>query len=166
MQKNFDTRDVKTNLYIYFILIPSAFIVFLDEWIKFHAIKTFPEDISLVSPKFIEFAVHKNYGLAFDIPFRLEFVIIISVILGIFLLRVVWKNIMLRPKIAFSVILILLGAFGNFYDRIVYGFTVDYIILFGKSAINFSDLIIILGVLSLLLFSTKKHLTNNEIVIE
>lgn len=157
---------MKSRFYIYFVLLPSAFIVFLDEWAKFHALKTFPEESLLVSPKFIEFAIHKNYGLAFDIPFRLEFVIIISIILGLFLLRVVLKNIQQRPRIAFSIILILLGAFGNFYDRIVYGFTVDYIILFGKSAVNFSDLIIILGVLSLLLFSRKKHLTNRDIVVE
>ena len=157
---------MKSRFYIYFVLIPSAFIVFLDEWIKFFAIKTFPEEALLVSPKLIEFAIHKNYGLAFDIPFRLEFVVIISIILGLFLLRVVLKNIVLRPRIAFSVILILLGAFGNFYDRIVYGFTVDYIILFGKSAINLSDLMIIIGILSLLLFSRKKHLTNQDIVVE
>ena len=157
---------MKSSFYIYFVLIPSAFIVFLDEWIKFFAIKTFPEEALLVSPKFIEFAIHKNYGLAFDVPFRLEFVIIISIILGLFLLRVVVKNIQQRPRIAFSIILILLGASGNFYDRIVYGFTVDYIILFGKSAINFSDLIIILGILSLLVFSRKKHLTNQNIVVE
>ena len=157
---------MKSHFYIYFVLIPCAFIVFLDEWIKFFAIKTFPEEALLVSPKFIEFAIHKNYGLAFDVPFRLEFVIIISIILGLFLLRVVVKNIQQRPRIAFSIILILLGASGNFYDRIVYGFTVDYIILFGKSAINFSDLIIILGILSLLVFSRKKHLTNQNIVVE
>jgi len=157
---------VKSHFYIYFALIPSTFIVFLDEWIKFRAIKTFPEESLLISPKFIEFAIHKNYGFAFDIPFRLEFVVIISVILGIFLLRVVWKNIVLRPRIAFSVILILIGAFGNFYDRVIYGFTVDYIIIGGESAINFSDLIIILGILSLLLFSRRKHLTNQEIVVE
>ncbi|MBI2475009.1 signal peptidase II [Candidatus Uhrbacteria bacterium] len=157
---------MKPRFFIYFILIPSALIVFFDELIKSVAIKNFPEESYLASPKFLEFAIHKNYGLAFDIPFRLEFVIIISVILGIFLLRIVLKNIFLKPRIAFSVILILLGASGNFYDRIVYGFTVDYIILFGKSAINFSDLIIILGVLSLLLLSSKKHLTNNETVIE
>ncbi|MBI4713766.1 signal peptidase II [Candidatus Uhrbacteria bacterium] len=148
---------MKSQFLIYLLLIPVALIVFLDEWIKSRALQVFPEDFTLVSPKLFDFAVHKNYGLVFDIPFRLEFVVITSIIIGFLLLQIVCRNFLKRPKITFPVLLILIGAFGNFYDRLAYGFTVDYIIVLGRSAINFSDMIIVLGVLSLLLFTQKNE---------
>lgn len=158
---------MKIGFYIYFFLIPVACIVFLDELIKFQAIQTFPDISTILQPKFVEFAIHKNFGLVFNIPFRLEFVIAISILIGLLLVRVLWKNGLKRPEISFPVLLILIGASGNFLDRILYGFTIDYMIFFGRSAINFSDMIIVLGVISLLLFSSKrKNLTKNEIVIK
>lgn len=157
---------MKISFSVYFFLIPVAIIVFLDEWIKSKAVKTFSDLSSISQPRFIEFEVHKNFGLLFDIPFRLEFVITISVLIGIILVRILWKNGFGRPEVSFPTLLILFGAAGNFFDRIYYGYTIDYIIFFGRSAINFSDLIIVLGVISLLLFSSRrKNLTKDEIVI-
>jgi len=40
---------------------------------------------------------------------------------------------------------IIAGGVGNLFDRIVYGFIVDYLIVF-RSAFNLSDLMIIFGV--------------------
>jgi signal peptidase II len=65
------------------------------------------------------------------------------------------KNVKAHPKIAFSSALILIGAVGNVFDRIFYGFTVDYLIFFGRSALNLSDLLIVLGVVLLLISSRR-----------
>lgn len=158
MQKNVDTRSVMQNkLRIYWLLIPILIIVLLDEWMKTRALAILPNEIYLTEPSLINFAVHKNFGLAFDLPFRLELVIGFSVLIGFFLLRTAWKAFHTKPDIAFACLMIVFGALGNLYDRIVYGYTVDYIFLLGRSAINFSDLIIILGVIALLLLSSKKN---------
>lgn len=141
---------------IYFLLIPLACIVLLDEWLKSRALAFLPDETTITQPGLIDFAVHKNFGLAFDLPFRLEFVVAISVLIGLVLLHTAWKTWGNRPDIAFSSLAIILGALGNLYDRLAYGFTVDYIIIFGRSAINFSDAVIVLGVISLLLLSSRK----------
>mgnify|MGYP001600044537 CR=1 FL=1 len=141
---------------IYLLLIPVGLTVLFDEWLKSFALRSLPQEINLVEPSFINFAVHKNFGLAFDLPFRLEFVILISMVIGFGLLHAAWKSRNIRPEISFACLTIVLGALGNLFDRVTYGFTVDYIIFFGRSAINFSDAVIVLGILSLLLFSSKK----------
>ena len=141
---------------MYWLLIPVSMIVLLDEWFKTVALNSLPDETALLKPSLLNFVVHKNYGLAFDLPFRLEFVMSISVIIGFFLLRTAWKTKITRPDIAFACLLIIIGAAGNFFDRLVYGFTVDYIFFFGRSAINFSDMIIVLGIVSLLLLSSKR----------
>lgn len=144
---------------IHWWLIPIAGLVLLDEWLKAKALQELPLEGSLLDPGVLAFAIHKNFGIAFDIPFKLEFVIIFSVIIGFFLARIAWQNRQRHPDITFACSTIIIGALGNFFDRIYYGFTVDYIILFGRSAINFSDIVIVSGVVLLLLSSRrgKKH---------
>ncbi|MBT5808309.1 hypothetical protein HOI18_03475 [Candidatus Uhrbacteria bacterium] len=146
---------------IYFWLIPTSIIVLVDEWLKYISLQRLPSEGSLVDPGLIEFAIHKNWGIAFDIPFKLELVIIISIIIGIFLAKTAVRHITSHPKISFASLMIIVGALGNLFDRIYYGFTVDYILVLGRSAINISDLVIILGVILLLLASrNEKHHTH------
>ncbi len=158
MQKDSYARSViYPHKHIYWFLLPVAFIVLLDEWIKSIGLTRLPEEGSLVDPGFIELAIHKNYGIVFDIPFKTELIILISVIIGIILIEIAYKNLKQHPDIAFSALMIILGALGNLYDRIVYGFTVDYLLIFQRSAINLSDIVIVVGVILLLLASRRPH---------
>ncbi len=141
----------------FWLLLPIALIVIADEWIKFLALERLPSDGSLVGGKFFALAIHKNIGIAFDIPFKLEFVIAFSIIIGAVLLKIAYDDRIKKPGVSFASLVIVLGAVGNLYDRIVYGFTVDYMIWFERSAINLSDAIIVLGVVLLLLNSRRKR---------
>ncbi|MBI5794658.1 signal peptidase II [Candidatus Uhrbacteria bacterium] len=141
---------------VYLLLIPTILVVLTDEWLKFTGLHRLPQEGSLVKPGLITFAIHKNWGIAFDIPFKLELVVLISVLIGLWLIRVAYRHWNDRPGITFAAIMIMIGALGNLFDRVRYGFTVDYIILFGHSAINLSDIVIVLGVLLLLLSSQRK----------
>ncbi len=146
-------KHLKKNLY--WFLIPALALVGADEWIKAFALKYFPNDDTLTDLDFWNLAIHKNWGLAFDIPFRRGLILLVSVVIACFLLDMIVKNAKSNRKIAFSCMLIIIGAFGNVFDRIVYGFTVDYLIFLGKSALNLSDLLIIFGVVLLLVSSRK-----------
>ncbi len=153
------------SAHLYWLLVPVATIVFLDEWLKYLALQRLPGEGSLVDPGIIAFAIHKNLGVAFDIPFRLEFIILFSILIGLGLLHIAYKNLRKHPDIALAAAVIILGALGNLYDRIVYGFTVDYIILFARSAINISDVVIVAGVI-LLLLSSRRTKRRKKIHIE
>ncbi len=143
---------------IYWYLIPISIIVLVDEWLKFQGLTNLPDEGSVVNPNWIDFVIHKNYGVAFDLPFRQELIILISLVIGYVLLQTAVKQFHKQPAIAFSSLVITIGALGNLYDRLAYGFTVDYILIFWRSAINLSDVVIIFGVLLLLMSSRKKSM--------
>lgn len=98
-------------------------------------------------PSLIAFALHKNPGIAFDIP--VPFFIILPLTLAIIVLfggyfgRNAFKEGRLEESLA--CVMVCLGALGNFLDRAINGFTTDYLIILHTSAINLSDLLILLG---------------------
>ncbi|NQV90454.1 signal peptidase II [Candidatus Uhrbacteria bacterium] len=138
-------------------------LIILDEWLKYMGIQKLPEEGSLIDPGPISFAIHKNWGIAFDFPFRLEFIIICSLLIGAGLVHIAYKNRYKHPDITLAASIIIIGALGNLYDRVVYGFTVDYIILFARSAINLSDIVIVSGVVLLLLSSRRTRKSKRTI---
>ncbi len=148
--------------HLYWFLAPAILIAGTDAWLKSYALKHFPDEQLLVDPQFLQFAVHKNWGLAFNIPFRREFILLFSLVIGYFLVEMIVKNYKSHARIAFSSAFILIGAVGNVFDRAYHGFTVDYLIFFGRSALNLSDFLIIVGVV-LLLVSSRRSLAE-EIV--
>lgn len=166
MQENSDSRSVKyLSKKIYWFLVPATLVVIFDEWIKSYALSHFPSENTFTESSIVALAVHKNWGLAFDIPFRRSLILLVSFIIGAFLIDMIVKNLHTHKKIAFSCCLILIGAMGNIFDRIYYGFTVDYLIFFGRSALNLCDVLIISGVVLLLLSSQQKKHQKTEHVV-
>lgn len=142
--------------FFFLLLIPISFLVLLDEWIKYISLQRLPLEGALLDPGVVAFAIHKNFGMAFDIPFKMPFIICISFIIGIALFNIAYQKWNTDPFISFSSLFIIIASLGNLFDRIVYGFTVDYFIFFGRSAVNISDFLIITSVL-LLLFSSRQR---------
>ncbi|MEK7665402.1 MAG: signal peptidase II [Patescibacteria group bacterium] len=130
-------------------LVTVIGVVVLDLIFKTLAVARLPEDGGRLRFP-IDFALHKNYGIAFDLPVPLWVVIPLTVLVLVILVRE-----LLRSKHDFSRLtalsMVAAGAMGNLIDRIVYGFTVDYIILFGRSAINLEDVLILSGIVWLAL---------------
>lgn len=140
-----------------------ALIVLADELLKRWALTHLPGEDDLVGNGVFSFAIHKNWGIAFDIPFKMPFIILISSVIGAALLWVAYRDAKTKPTVALSALMIVFGAIGNLYDRLAYGFTVDYIILLGRSAINLSDIVIVTGVVILLYASrVTKHVDDAE----
>ena len=123
-------------------------IAILDHIFKVFAVQRLPDDGSRLRFP-VDLALHKNYGVAFDLPVPLWIVIPITLLVLLLLIRELRGNVS-DTKRTIALGLICVGAIGNLVDRIVYGYTVDYLILFGRSAINLSDLLILAGVFLLL----------------
>lgn len=134
------------------VIIVTAFgLALTDEIIKYFALKRLPEEGSLLVGKIIDLAIHKNYGIAFNIPLARELTIFVTTIIIAVFIYSAFKQWHLRPAVSVAAALVIAGALGNLFDRITYGFTVDYIILFTRSAINLSDLLILSGIVWLVL---------------
>ena len=93
--------------------------------------------------------------------------IIVSLIIISFIIFYIYKN---KPKNKFEMIgysLVLGGAIGNFKDRIVYGYVIDYLDfnIFGYPypIFNFADTAIVIGTFTIIILSLIESRNNNEI---
>lgn len=103
----------------------------------------------------VRFDLFRNDGIAFSIGLRGPVVWLLSAAI---LLTVGWvaaKDVRARRnERLFPYALFALGAFSNLYDRVAYGHVVDYLIFFGRSAVNLADAMIAAGA-ALLVFDVR-----------
>lgn len=146
---------MKTRQFI--VIALAGLVVIFDEIIKRIALSNFPKDgENTEGNRIIEFVVHQNTGIAFDLPVWTPLILVLVVLIIAGLVGLAYKNRNSKPWLAAASIIIALGALGNLIDRIAYGFIVDYIIFpLSGSAFNLSDTVIIAG-LVIILFSKRK----------
>ena len=139
----------------YFLLI--IFIIFTaDRYSKIKIIEDFSDSIFYVND-FINFNLMWNMGigfglLSFDSSLYYNLISLIIFLLIIFLVVISFKSDKI-DKINFSIIIG--GAIGNFYDRIIYNAVPDFIDLhynnFHWFTFNVADIFITLGILIFLI---------------
>lgn len=96
-----------------------------------------------------EFTLFLNTGIAFSIPVPATIFWPAAVLaLGVLAWTYV-RAFRSAPLTAALVAFIAAGAISNLYDRIVYDATVDYLLFFGRSAVNLADGMIVGGLVAL-----------------
>lgn len=110
---------------IYTIIIILG--ILLDRISKIYAKNNFIENP--IYTKLINFIYLENRGAAFGIlQNRRVFFIILTLVVVIYLLYYFIKNVRTSPKLLnIALSLIISGALGNFYDRLVHSYVVDFI---------------------------------------
>lgn len=106
-----------------------------------------PDGLSVpLIPGVAEFTLFKNTGIAFSLAVSGPIVWIASlglitavVVIGVRDLR---RG---RDERLLAYALFVLGASSNLFDRLAYGYTVDYLLLFKRSAVNLADAMILAG---------------------
>ncbi len=142
-------------------ILGAAGVVLCDAWLKRVALGNFPPDTEVVSPGIVALVVHKNPGIAFNIPLQIPVVLGISILLGMALLWMAWAHRKEQGDVTAAALTVFIGGLGNLWDRAEFGFTVDYLLLFGRSALNASDFVIIAGILWML-WAGKRELPVDE----
>lgn len=90
---------------------------------------------------------HRNYGLLANIPAPPWFTISLSLVVLIGGIRFLYRSpARLDPFALLGLGLLLGGALGNLYDRIMLGYVRDWILVFQRSAINLADVAIAIGI--------------------
>ena len=142
----------KDNIYFLFII---SIIFFLDRYSKIKIINNFSDNISHIND-FINFSLVWNTGIGFGFLSTNSNLIYnsITTIIGlviIFLIYLIFKSKNI-DKILFS--LILGGALGNFYNRLVYFAVPDFIDVhynnFHWFTFNIADIFISIGIIFLI----------------
>ena len=154
--------SIKKNISIIIIFF---LIIFFDQLTKILVIKNFQLYESLSILPFFNLTFVVNYGFAFGFLNNPSLNQII-VILVIFSIIAYFLYLLIKTQdqfFRFSLILVISGAIGNFIDRILYGFVIDFIDIYLGSynwpAFNLADSSITLGFILIMfniLFLNKK----------
>ncbi|PLX26671.1 signal peptidase II [Candidatus Parcubacteria bacterium] len=138
-----------------YILLVAVFLFVLDRYLKYLALGLDGKEINLVSD-FFKFNFVKNYFIAFSIPLSGNFLLILILLILLTLLYFIYKLIKERKILESSLLLcVFAGAISNLYDRLEYGYVVDYLDLKYFTVFNVADTMIVCGVIIFLFVSIK-----------
>lgn len=91
---------------------------------------------------------HENFGIIANVPLPLAITVAITAFVIVLVLGATWTAIKEgKARQAGALGVLLGGAVGNLFDRVTQGYVFDWILLFGRSAINLADIAIVLGAL-------------------
>ena len=92
---------------------------------------------------------HENEGVIANVPLPIPVIVIVTIVVLAAVVTALLSAIRRgRAWTALSLGVLIGGALGNLYDRIVMGYVFDWILLFGRSAINIADVGIVAGALT------------------
>lgn len=136
----------KRNIAFFLIVI---FSIFLDRITKYFAFHNLTEPIDITS--FFSLYFTTNTGAAFGILKGKT--IILTVISVFFVILILYKlKEIINEQYYWATALILGGAISNLFDRIFYGFVIDFISVFNFPVFNFADSAITIGAIGLLIY--------------
>lgn len=131
----------------------------LDRLSKGYAINNFIENP--IEGPFVNFTYLENRGAAFGIlQDKRIFFLIITLVIVWYLLYHFYNTYKTNPKILnISLALIISGALGNFYDRFVNGFVVDFIefSFFNFPVFNVADIFVTVGCALMIIYIIFIH---------
>jgi signal peptidase II len=129
----------KIKKQIFFVL--SFIVLVFDRIIKFYFLKNTE---NIVLNKYFSLEIFKNYGLTFGINTETWITILLSVSFFILLILFLILNKKDNYKINNTLLILILISTSNLYDRIYYGYVIDYFNIFNLIIFNLSDLFIII----------------------
>lgn len=98
----------------------------------------------------VVFTLFMNTGIAFSIPVPGRIFWPAAAVIFLLLIAVFAKAVRKSAASAVPIFVILLGAASNLIDRAIHGATIDYLMFFGRSAVNLADGMIVGGLIYLL----------------
>lgn len=123
------------------LIIWAAVLAFaLDRTLKAVALREAP---ACAGP--VAFSLYFNRGLSFSLAVPS---VVLWVLLGLAGAALVWaavRHVRRQRTLPVALLVVALGAASNFYDRLVVGAVVDYLLFFCWSAINIADVMIVGG---------------------
>lgn len=136
----------------------AIFFVALDRFLKMIAIHNFQNGELNLLGDFFKFTFAKNYYIAFSIPLGgalLNLLVFLLVGFLFFYSFIIMKR--GEYNLAGLLSITALGASSNLYDRLTYGFVIDYLDLRWFTVFNLADMMIVSSIIIFLLLSFKEY---------
>lgn len=146
--------NIKKMTALYLAVI---FFISLDRFLKVLAFSGRTGEFNLLG-EILKFSYKKNYYIAFSLPvygFWLNAAICFIILSLIYYLARAWQG--GQRKTAVCLLAVIMGASSNLFDRLKYGFVIDYFDLKYFTIFNLADAAVVSGVFLLLMASNKKQ---------
>jgi len=127
------------------------FFVIIDRFFKFLAINNYFSSSVKIFNDIFKLNFIPNFNIAFSLPLRgiwLNFIISLIIILLLYYCLFLIKNKDLKS--ADYIFFIIIGAMSNLYDRLNFGYVVDYLDLKYFTTFNIADMMIAGGVVGII----------------
>ncbi|MDO9399507.1 MAG: signal peptidase II [bacterium] len=143
------------------LMIVAIFFISIDRFFKAFAFNRQDYEFNLIQ-EILKFNYKENYYIAFSLPIagNILIALIVLIIIGLIFFYLYCANIGKKSNLI-PLFLIILGASSNLYDRVRYGFVIDYLDLKYFTVFNLSDAMITVGVFLLLIIANKKETQQN-----
>lgn len=127
------------------------FFVGLDRFLKVLAQANPQRQVDLIG-EILKFKFAGNYQIAFSLPLAGPALLLSLILIILILIWLAWSYWLKREQTKFNILLIIiLGAASNLFDRLKDGYVVDYLDLKYFTVFNLADAMIVGGVFLLLL---------------
>ena len=139
------------------IYLAVIFFVALDRFLKVFTFANQASEVNLLG-EILKFSYKNNYYMAFSLPLAgrwLNAIICLIILLLIYYLVRAWQA--GKQEAVIYLLTITMAAGSNLFDRLKYGFVIDYLDLKYFIVFNLADAMITVGVFFLLLNVTKKE---------
>lgn len=150
---------------LYIIAFMAFILDFVCKFIITH-ILSFNDSIMVIK-NFFYISLVKNTGGAFSIFTGSTFLLIVIsflILLGIF--TYIYKNNIRNRVSLLGFGLLIGGAMGNLFDRIYYGYVIDYLDFklfgYGYPIFNLADSFVVIGAIILLFFAKEREVNNGR----
>lgn len=138
------------------ISVAIIFFVGLDRFFKVFALSDQNQQFNLIG-EVLKFNYKANYYMAFSLPLAGQaLMVLIILIIIILILFGLYYGARQEYGRLVALFLIIFGASSNLFDRISYGYVIDYLDLKYFTVFNLADAMITIGVFLLLLNANKK----------
>jgi signal peptidase II len=135
----------------------GVFAFLADRILKIIALSYVSHEGAVLIPKFFYFKFYKNFGAAFGLKIPVEIIVLLSIVILFFILFYL-KRETIKKIPRFIPQILILGAASNIFDRLHYGYVIDYFSFFNYSFFNIADLMIIFSLISVLYYYAKKNI--------
>lgn len=138
----------------------AVFLTVFDRYLKSSSLANI--DMQLLG-SWLKFDFAPNYGIAFSLP--LGGIVLNWLILTVIVILAVWAQRELKKgnESQFEcIVAIVAGAASNLFDRLNYGYVIDYLDLKYFTVFNLADVMIFCGVAGLIWLGWQQDPTNNK----
>ena len=136
------------------IVLMVILLIGLDRLTKWLAALYLSNPVEIIP--YLSLRYEQNSGIAWSIPIPYQILVPVSILLLCLIPFFIIKELNLKHVAAQAALALLIaGGLGNVYDRIVYGYVVDFISVGMWPVFNFADSYLTIGIFIILLFYAK-----------